>query len=213
MDPDSETTDSAFLDIAANLLAIILIMTVFSLAAARHHTHSSTHPAARPQPAVRFIEPQRDLFPPFSSFFFVTGDRVVPWDQAAVLAALQNAPRALTGTTAQGRYEWLPEPLVTRDIDTFQLKFFVDRAAVLAAEPALTDTQAQILIARLIHDEQTSRTAPVFIVYPDGMETFVRLYALLQDRGLRFRWFARNADEPLFLGRHPGQFTDHAIYW
>lgn len=215
MENNDHVTDSAFLDIAANLLAIIMIVTVFSLAAVRHQTYSSTHPAAQWRPTLRFVEPQRDLFPPFSTFFFVIADKVVRWDQHAVIEALHHNPRAFSGMTAQGRYEWLPEPLITRDIDTFQIKFFVDYAAIQTqtGEPTFDETLIPTLIANLISEYRQSRTAPVFIVYPSGMETFVTLYTRLQDAGLRFRWFARNADEPLFLGRHPEQFTDYAIYW
>ncbi|KAB2930810.1 MAG: hypothetical protein F9K25_08710 [Candidatus Contendobacter sp.] len=212
MDHD-ELTNSAFLDIATNLLAVILIVTLFSLVAVQHKTHSSTHPAAQPNPTLRFVEPQRDLFPPFSTFFFVTSDRVARWDQTAVIDALLANPQSLSGTTPQGRYEWLPEVLITRDIDTFQINFFLDHPAVLNQEPPFSETMADRLIADLTQTYQNARTAPVFIVYPSGMETFTLLYARLQNAGLRFRWFARRADEPLYLGRHPAQFTDHAIYW
>lgn len=91
--------------------------------------------------------------------------------------------------------------------------FFLDHAAVLAQEPPFAEAMADHLIAELIQADRTARTAPVFIVYPNGMETFTPLYERLQNAGLRFRWFARRADEPLYLGRHPAQFTDHAIYW
>ena len=69
------------------------------------------------------------------------------------------------------------------------------------------------LLADLSAAFAATRTAPVFIVHPAGMETFVPLYERLQAAGLRFRWFAQRPDEPLLLGRHPAQFTDHAIYW
>lgn len=214
---NDELTNSAFLDIATNLLAVILIVTLFSLVAAQHKTHSSTHPAAQLNPTLRFVEPQRDLFPPFSTFFFATSDRIVRWDQAAVIDALlahsQSLSGVASGTTRQGRYEWLPEPLMTRDIDTFQINFFVDHEAVLTQEPPFTAAVADSLIADLTQSYRNARTAPVFIVYPSGMETFTTLYTRLQNAGLRFRWFARLADEPLYLGRHPAQFTDYAIYW
>ncbi len=203
----------AFLDIATNLLAIVLIVTLFSLVSARHESQTSSHPTARPTSAERFVEPQRDLFPPFSSFFFVVAARVVRWDQEAVVAALMNAPEALSGTIAQGRYEWVPEPLVTRDLDTFQIRFFLDAQAVLAREPPWSEAATDRLIIELTKGFANTRTAPVFIVHPAGMETFAPLYERLQAAGLRFRWFAQMPDEPLLLGRHPAQFTDHAIYW
>lgn len=208
-----ESGQGAFLDIAANLLAVILIVTLFSLVSFQHKTHSSVHPDARPFSTPRFVEPQRDLFPPFSSFFFVVDDRVVRWDQDAVLAALRAAPRAFSGTTGQGRYEWLPEPLVTRDIDTYQIRFFLDIPVVLEQEPPVSAATLERWLAERARDYATHRTAPVFLVYPSGMETFVPLYEGLRNAGLRFRWFALRPDEPLFLGRHPAQFTDHAIYW
>ncbi len=212
MDHD-ELTNSAFLDIATNLLAVLLIVTLFSLVAAQHKIYSSTHPTAQLNPTLRFVEPQRDLFPPFSTFFFVTSDRVVRWDQAAVIEALWANPQSLSGTTPQGHYEWLPEVLVTRDIDTFQIHFFLDQTAALAREPPFSDAMADRLITELTQTYQVARTAPVFVVYPNGMETFTLLYARLQNAGLRFRWFTRQADEPLYLGRSPAQFTDYAIYW
>ncbi|MBK5965176.1 hypothetical protein CCR95_14030 [Thiocystis minor] len=211
---DSESpAQGAFLDIATNLLAIILIVTLFSLVAARRDTQTSSHPAARPTSAERFVEPQRDLFPPFSRFYFVLAGRVARWDQEAVVAALSAAPDANSGTTAQGRYEWLPEPLVTRDLDTFQIRFWLDAQAVLTQEPPWSEIATERLLADLSAAFATTRTAPVFIVHPAGMETFVPLYERLQAAGLRFRWFAQRPDEPLLLGRHPAQFTDHAIYW
>lgn len=214
---NDELTSSAFLDIATNLLAVILIVTLCSLVVAQHKTHSSTHPAAQLNPSLRFVEPRRDLFPPFSTFFFVTADRIVRWDQAAVIDALLAQSQSLSGpasgATRQGRYEWLPESLITRDIDAFQINFFVDHEAVLRQEPPFTEAIADRLLTELIQDYQSTRTAPVFIVYPSGMETFTVLYLRLQKANVRFRWFTRLADEPLYLGRHPAQFTDYAIYW
>ena len=208
-----DSGQGAFLDIATNLLAIILIVTLFSLVSMRHATQTAAHPAARPVSSPRFVEPRRELFPPFSRFFFVVSGRVVRWDQESVVAALIAAPDALFGTTAQGRFEWLPEPLVTRDIDTFQIRFFLDTPAILAQEPPWSEDATARLVSDLVAADTSSRIAPVFIVHPAGMETFVPLHERLQAAGLRFRWFAQKSDEPLRLGRHPEQFTAHAIYW
>lgn len=201
-------TDSAFLDIAANLLAIILIITLFSLVTVQHHTHSSTQADAVQDPLLRFVEPQRDLFPPFSQFFFVLEDRIVAWDQAAIIAASSTQ----SVTTEQGRFQWLAEPLTPRDIDTYALNFFPDRQSLLQSTPPFS-TIMDTFIAELNQNYADSRTAPVFIVYPSGMETFAEFYPRLQDAQLRFRWFARPEGAPLYIGRHPAQFTDYGIYW
>lgn len=212
MDPE-EPAQGAFLDVATNLLAVILIVTLFSLVSLPHKTQSSTHPAARPISMPRFVEPQRDLFPPFSRFFFVVGDRVLAWDQEALVAARLAEPNRNAGSLPQGRYEWVPEPLVTRDIDSFQVRFYLDRETALAQTPPWTPERAGPFIAELSAHHAAQRGLPVFIVHPDGMETFAPLYERLQAAGLRFRWFPQDADEPLLLGRHPAQFTDHVIYW
>lgn len=203
----------AFLDIATNLLAILLIVTLFSLVGARQSSEGASQAQARPSAGARFVEPRRDLFPPFSRFYFVIGDRVVRWDQEALVAVLAAAPETRSGTTGQGRFEWLPEPLVTRDIDTFQLRFIPDRRAILEREPPWTTEHGERLLAELTRESASGQVAPVFIVHPDGMETFVPLYERLQAAGLRFRWFAQRPDEPLLLGRHPAQFTHHGSYW
>ncbi|NEX21026.1 hypothetical protein G3480_12005 [Thiorhodococcus mannitoliphagus] len=207
------TSEGAFLDIATNLLAIILILTLFSLVSIQQERRTSTSPTARPTSLERFVEPQRDLFPPFSVFYFVLSERVVRWDQEAVVEALSAAPDLTSGSTAQGRYQWLPEPLVTRDLDTFQLRFFLDQAAVQRQEPAFPESRIDAFIAELTAAHTANRAAPVFLVYPDGMETFAPLYERLQQSDLRFRWFTQAVDAPLLLGRHPAQFTDHGIYW
>ena len=202
-------TDSAFLDIAANMLAIILIITLFSLVTVQHHTHSSTQADAIQDPPLRFVEPQRDLFPPFSRFFFVVEDRVVAWDQSAIIDTLSTSG---SGTTEQGRFRWLAEPLTPRDIDTYALNFFPERQRLLD-QPALSSNSMDAFVSTLSQDYVGSHLAPVFIVYPSGMEIFAQLYPQLQDAQLRFRWFARNEGAPLYIGRHPAQFTDYAIYW
>nr|WP_242470975.1 hypothetical protein [Thiocystis violacea] len=194
-------------------MAILLIVTLFSLIGLRQETEGANQSPLAPTTGARFVEPRRDLFPPFSSFYFVIADRVSHWDQEAVIEALAIAPDTGAGQTWQGRFEWLPEPLVTRDIDTFQLRFLPDRQAILAREPPWSPERTERLLAELAAASASARLAPVFIVHPDGLETFVPLHERLQAAGQRFRWFAQRADEPLLLGRHPAQFTHHAIYW
>jgi hypothetical protein len=206
-------TPSAFLDIATNLLAILLIVTLFALAAPRQRDEGASQLPARPSAGPRFVEPQRERFPPFSRFYFVLADRVVVWDQNAVVAALATAPNTRSGTIWQGRFAWRSEPLVTRDIDTFQLEFWLDRDAILTQSLPWSVEQTERLVVELARDDASDRIAPVFIVHPDGMETFVPLYQGLQATGQRFRWFTQRPDEPLLIGRHIAQFTHYGLYW
>jgi len=208
-----EQSDSAFLDIAANMLAIILIVTLFALVTQRYNAYSSTETTAEQDPAIPFATPKRVLFPPFSRFYFVLEDRIAQWDQTAIIQALGGNPNELSGNTEQGRFRWVPDPLTPRDIDAFQLYFYPDQQALLKVTPSFSQAFADRLLLELTQDYAQSQTAPVFIVYPSGMETFATFYEQLQKAGLRFRWFARDEDTPLYIGRHPSQFTDYAIYW
>jgi len=206
-----DSTSSAFLDIATNLLAVMLILTLFALVAQRHDTGAEPAPASHP-PTERFLAPRREWFPPFSRFFFVTAGRVVPWDQEAVVAALAAAPTARAGRTWQGRYEWQPEPLPLRDLDGYRLRFFPEVAALVARVPPWTSADTERLVAELSH-AASARVAAVFIVHPDGMAQFAPLHEQLRARALRFRWFPQAPDAPLEIGREVAQFTHHVNYW
>lgn len=204
---------NAFLDIATNLLAILLIVTLFALAMPRQLTEGANARPSQAQAGPRFVEPHRALFPPFSRFYFVIADRVAVWDQEAVVTALAMAPATRSGRIWQGRFEWRPEPLVTRDIDSFQLRFWTDRDAILQQLPPWRAEHTEQLVAKLAREAASDQIAPVFIVQPDGMETFVPLHAQLQAAGQRFRWFSQPPEEPLLIGREITQFTHYGLYW
>jgi hypothetical protein len=208
-----EFAANAFLDIATNLLAILLIVTLFALAAPRQLSEGANPLPAQTPLGPRFVEPQRALFPPFSRFYFVIADRVLVWDQEAVVDAIAADPSTRTGRIWQGRFEWRPPPLISRDIDRFQLKFWPDRAAIVQQAPPWSAAHGEALIAELAQAAAEARIAPVFIVQPDGMETFVPLHARLHAAGLRFRWFTQPAEDPLLIGREIAQFTHHGLYW
>lgn len=210
---DSNEADSAFLDIAANLLAVILIVTMFSLLATPPRPHSASEPDAMPDPSLPFQTPRRELFPPFSRFYFVLEGRVIRWDEDAVLTALLADATQSAGTVAQGSYRWKPERLPLRDIDAYTLTFQPDPAALQTQETPLTAARAAELATQFAQDYAQTRTAPVFIVYPSGMEAFAQLYPLLEQARLRLRWFAFAEGKPLDIGRFPQQFTDYGIYW
>lgn len=205
-------TPTALLDVATNLLAILLIVALFALIGHPQRQQGASQLPADPVSHLRFIEPQRELFPPFSRFYLVIAGRIVPWDQEAVVAALAQDPERSVGTTPQGRFTWIAEPLVTRDLDTFQLRFLPDPQAIAAQTQAWRPEETDALLAELKRAAD-HRVYPVFIVYPDGMDLFAGLYDRLQQAGLRFRWFAQAADEPVLIGRMPAQFTHYGIYW
>lgn len=213
----TESSDSAFLDLATNLLAVILIVTLFALIGASSHSNTGAYPLAQMHSEPRFNEPRRALFPPFSDFYFVLADHILLWDQDAVLDDLAQRSAARAGHTWQGRYEWQPDHLITRDIDGFRLRFFLnpnalEQQAAAKQTPVFARHDTDLLLNTLMQAREQHR-APVFLVLPEGMDLFAALYPALHERGVRFRWFAQNPEQPLLIGRDPAQFTHHVSYW
>lgn len=207
----SEQSDSAFLDVATNTLAALLIVTMLSLVTTQRQKHLSTTPEAQSHTSLAFMEPQRPLVPPWNSYFFVVEDRVVRWDLEAVVRALLSAPEVSTGGTRQGTYRLLGEPLTPHDIDTFDLDFACDRHALLADHPPLSASAEEAFLATLRRDYAALNTVPTFVVYASGMERFATLYPHLEQAGLRFRWVALHEGEPLRLSRQPWMFTSYSF--
>lgn len=208
--PRDDVAQSAFLDVATNLLAVILLLTLFSGIGTGRHKYGSETAPVQSASSLRFLSHQREWFPPFSRFFFVTAGRMIPWDQAAVVQALQAAPAASSGHTWQGRYEW--QAVTLRDLDGYRLRFYPDLAYLTAHTPLWTSAQTEHLLSALSAAAR-QQVAAVFIVYPDGMALFTPIYEQLRARGLRFRWFPQLPDAPFDIGREVSQFTHHVGYW
>lgn len=213
MDSAGNNSDSAFLDIATNLLAVLMIITVISMVTAQRASHSARDTQAVDEPTLKVNPRQRDRFPPFSQFYFVIDGRIAPLDLAPIGARLLADPETFTGAVALGHYRWLPEPITPRDIDTYQLQFSLDPAAVSAHIPEFSRASLADLIAELEAVYASERRAPVFIVYPSGMDVFAEIYPALSTAALRFRWFTRNRGATLLFARHPSQFTEFGTYW
>jgi hypothetical protein len=209
-----ESVDQAFADIATNLFAVILmIMALTFVVSAYQNTGTDEHKNLVPQSTKPFDNKQRELFPPFSHFFVVFADRIVAWDQQVVVNALLADPTQHQGVTRQGRYEWIPEWIPVRDIDTFQIKFWFDFEQLHQQVEPFPLTQLATWIQSQQQSASTKRSAPVFLVYPDGMELFAMIHPQLLIARIPFRWFAQLPTEPLLLGRTVDQFTDYGIYW
>lgn len=200
--------DTAFMDLASNLLAVVMIVTLFSLLSLQSASREFDDP--RPQerdPTVDFRTPQRWLFPPLAAFYLVLEDQVRPWAADPIIAQLRDDPRRYNGRVPGGRYNWQGDERGSRDVDVYRLSFWPDPQAMI---PNLDDTA---LLQQLTEEYQHRRRAPVFVVYPSGMDAFARLYPQLEASTLPFRWFTRPEGEPLTVGRTPNQFLDHGIYW
>jgi len=204
----TEEPGTAFLDLASNLLAVVMIVTLFSLLTVRDASREVNDPRPQPDPALPFSTPERLLFPPFSGFFLALEGAIRPWREEVIIQRLLEDPTRYNSEVPGGRYHWLGDERGSWDVDSYQLRFWPEAASMA---PAAGSPQA--LLEALWQDYRAHRVAPVFVVYPSGMDAFAGLYPLLEERGLPFRWFTLPEGEPLHVGRFPAQFLDYGIYW
>lgn len=199
---------TAFLDLASNLLAVVMIVTLFALLTVRDAARVVDDPLPQLDPALPFSTPQRRLFPPFSRFHLVMDGTIRLWQEDAIIQQLLDDPNRFNSQVAGGRYHWQGDQRGGRDLDSYRLRFWPE-ADEGEGEPQVQES----LLADLRRDYRERRAAPVFVVYPSGMDAFAGLYPALEDSGLPFRWFTLEEGEPLHVGRFPGQFLDYGIYW
>lgn len=204
----TEEPGTAFLDLASNLLAVVMIVTLFSLLTVRDAARALDDPLPRPDPALPFATPERLLFPPFSAFYLVLEGEIRLWQEEAIIRGLLEDPGRYNSQVPGGRYHWLGDDRGAWDVDSYRLRFWpaTGEATGEAATP-------EDLLETLWQTYRETRSAPVFVVYPSGMDAFARLYPGLEERGPPFRWFTLETGEPLLVGRYPGQFLDYGIYW
>ena len=208
---DDDTGGNAFLDVAANTLAIIIMITMFALLTLQRTVDGSDHAAAIDDPPLPFIARSHQLFQPFSDYWFVLEEGLVRWDQDALVEALL-AGGYLAGAVAthQGRGELERAAIIFHDLDGFRVTFYPDLER-LGAEAAATDPKQ--LGASLIERYRDRRVAPVFLVYAEGMDVFAELYEELDNERVRLRWFPWQADDPLTVVRNVNQFTMDETRW
>lgn len=210
-----DATDSAFLDVAANTLAILIMITMFALITVQRTIDGSDHAAAVEDPPMPFVARNHQLFQPFSEYWFVLGDGLVRWNQEALVDALDKAG-LFSGAVAteQGLGQLEAAGIVFHDLDSFSVTFHPDldhlRASAVAPEPAHgTPGLVEVLVQRY----RDGRRAPVFLVYAEGMDVFAQLFDELNGRGIRMRWFPWRAEDPLTVVRNVSQFTLDEMRW
>lgn len=213
MDEDFDSAGSGFLDIATNTLAVVMIVTMFSLLTVRPQSYASKDPSAILDPPLRFHAPTSQLFRPFTTYYFVFENRVVPWDQESFVEALfAGGPGVETVTGPQGRVRLQGGAATARDVDEFQALFLPDFEAMAAQAAVWDDAATGPWLEGLSRAVQTNN-APTFIVYRSGMDLFARLYPRLRDWGIRFRWYAWQDKEPLKIVRRVSEFTSFRFLW
>lgn len=212
MEQALESSDSGFLDIATNTLAIVMIVMMFSLLTVRIHSHASDDPDAVIDPPIEFRFLKTEIFKPFADYYFVFDERLVAWQQDLYVQTLAEAgPKQGTVALAQGRLRL--QGSKSRDADNFKITFLPDFDQLKESNPAWNSEATAAWIEDLIQRYENERIAPTFLVFASGMPLFSKLYPHLKESGLVFRWYPWQDKKPVRISRQVSDFTSFRFRW
>jgi hypothetical protein len=193
--------DAGFVDIATNLLAAVLIVTVLVVVAS---PRLGTSEASE---GLRLLDPPREVLPPLSEIHLLQDDRIAWLDLAPIGEALLAPGRPRSGRIEMGEFRLQSQPWVGRDPDAYDLRLRPDPRWVATAprlEPAA-------LAAGLASRQGASTPVPLFMVRPSAMDGFAELHARLLAAGVRFRFVPVPEAEELRLFRDETMFSAYSF--
>lgn len=193
--------DAGFVDIATNLLAVVLIVTVLVIAA-NPRLGTTEGPEG-----LRLLDPPREVLPPLSEIILLQQDRVAQIDLGPVGDVLRRPGRPRSGRVEMGEFQLASSPWVGRDVDAFDLRLRPDPVWIAAA-PRL-DPAA--LAASLAARGGPGAPVPLFFVRPSAMDGFAELHERLVAAGLRFRWVPVPEADELRLFRDETMFSSYSF--
>ena len=212
MNETSNNTDNAFLDVAANTLAVIMIVCLFAFFVVERHQERSQEPIQDTEVDTPFQEPLWSAFPPWNRYYIVDNGNIRLWNLDAFAedyAARPPASRRGKTKTPHGTYQVKTLPIVLRDLDTYYLDFWPQRDPAVPSRPLSDAEPYDALLASLVQAFDENRLVPTFFVYPKGMDIFDGLYSRLTKASARFRWIALKDSEPIRLYRQHSMFRDY----
>lgn len=206
--------DSGFLDVATNTLAIIIIVTVFSLAVVRETIPTSPEPDAVLDPPLIYRVGERTPFPPPSIFVLFVDARTLRLDGDGIVMQLLDKPPGpvMRETVSQGRIDFMPLSASGYDVDIYQFAFTPD-PTYIATLPPFDPAQAAAFVDDVEQTWRTSGHAPTFLVYPSGMDAFAAAHAALEQRAMPWRWVLIQEGQPIRLERSSRGFRSFTTYW
>lgn len=203
--------DSGQLDVAANALAVMILVTMILLTVAA---------APLLRGAVRGTDAPQLPFPtelppdatPRPSYWIVTDAGLARLPLADVARQVAQGERA--PVTSVGRFEFINDRRRYRDLDEYRLALVPDMAGIAAvATPITTSPEIERAVADLEGAWMSASEAPTFFVDRSGFARFADLHTRLRARPMPLRWYLRVPGQPLRLTRSPDLFERRALTW
>lgn len=199
------------LDVAANALAVMILVTMILLTVA-------AAPVLRG--AVRATDAPHLPFPtelppdatPRPSYWIVTDAGLARLPLADVARQVAQGERA--PVSAVGRFEFINDRRRYRDLDEYRLALVPDMAGIATvATPIATPAEIERTVADLESAWMSGSEAPTFFVDRSGFADFASLHMQMRTRPMPLRWYLRVPGQPVRLMRSPDLFERRALTW
>ena len=210
----SEDNETGFLDVAANTLAVILIVTLFAIQTIQQETRYRVDPYAEEPPTLAFPITTPMVFTPYSQYYLVFDDGIVRWRQENAVKAIAESNGARK-VSAEGNIIFTPMPYESRDVDSYKLTWTPDLDILGQRLEPLTEKLANEIIAELEKAYVDENISPTFLVFDSGMNAFSMLHERLADpaQRLRWRWYTWEEKRPIKIVRSFRNFTRLDYAW
>lgn len=214
MNDDYDSNETGFLDVAANTLAVILIVSVFAIQKIQQQTSFRIDPYAKEVPSLNFPLTAPRIFPPYSKYYLVFYGGIVAWDQEKAVQKLDN--ETFQGTVhADGIVIFTPTPFQKRDIDSYRVTWKPDFEQLQKRLQPIDDETVGILVTQFSNMYDNDNVSPTFLVFSSGMSAFTKLYPYLVDpkQGLNWRWYNWEKGRPIVISRSYRNFATLGNTW
>lgn len=204
--------DGAFLDIATNTLAVLIVVLASRIFALDTPPTQRLTDAAAVPPNLPFPVTRDQLFRPFVTVHLVENGHLVSLDLTEVVETIQQT-RRWRGQVDQGAYELAPEPFAVRDVNSYRFEIDVADDLAVRSGRSITTQSVPSIVEDLQVQLTEGHTAPVFVVRPSGMDAFAHLYPEILAANVSVRWFPLPEDQPVPFSRTHGNLQFPSFYW
>jgi hypothetical protein len=205
-----QSDDSGFVDVAANALAIVILVTVIAVLLSSVPQRrgevlaQSTPPLAFPVA----LDPTRA---PLNSYWYVTEEGLTEVTFDKVATALASGET--TVNTELATFYFQNARSGYRDLDEYRLDIRPNMTVLRASAQAMYPENMSVVVEEFEEAFANENRVPTFLVLPDGYQTFARFYAELRQADLALRWRPVQPQGVAVLVRTITQFETGITTW
>ncbi len=202
VDPhDDEEEQVGFLDVAANALAVVIIVTLFAVQALRVQTVWRGDPRATEEPPLPFPMKAAHALGPFTRPWIVGDGWVMPGPQDEAARSMWEG-RTLDVGTPQGRVALFSMARRGHDVDLYRASWW-PRADGFERRALPDEAAVGAFLDGLETEFRDRHVAPSFLVTAEGMPLFTEIARRLlrEPRELCWRWWPLRFDRPYEVHR------------